>query len=206
MGYDRYREIVLGNMKRLGVVPESTGLAPADQLPASRPRAQAEVWRPWRSLSEEQRQLCNRDAESYAGLCSYNDHQVGRLLDYLEESGQLDDTIVVVCSANAVSPGSYLFPVGWALALRTPYNAVRQQSPGGSVASPLIISWPREMRDVTGGIRDQYHHAADIVPTILHCRSRPGRADPADLDPAGRTAGPTRPRAAGDLRGGPATA
>jgi arylsulfatase A-like enzyme len=188
MGYDRYREIVLGNMKRLGVVPESTGLAPADQLPAGSPRAQAEVWRPWRSLSEEQRQLCNRDAESYAGLCSYNDHQVGRLLDYLEESGQLDDTIVVVCSANAVSPGSYLFPAGWALALRTPYNAIRQQSPGGSVASPLIISWLREMRDVTGGVRDQYHHAADIVPTILHC---------AGIDPAQRSRGPARLPATG---------
>jgi arylsulfatase len=51
---------------------------------------------------------------------------------------------------------------------------VRQDSLGGSAASPLIISWPREMGDVAGGVRDQYHHAVDVVPTILDC---------ADVDP-----------------------
>jgi arylsulfatase A-like enzyme len=86
MGYDRYCEIVLGNTKRLGVVPESTELAPADPASGGWPRSVADLRQPWRSLNEEQRQLCNRDAESYAGLCSYNDHQVGRLLDYLEEA------------------------------------------------------------------------------------------------------------------------
>ena len=169
MGYDRYREIVLGNMKRLGVVPESTELAPVDRWPTGDPRSEPSLRRPWRALNDEQRQLSHRDAESYAGLCSYNDHQVGRLLDYLEESGQLDDTIVVACSANAAGPGTDLYPAGWAWAFRTPYNALRQQSPGGSAPSPLIITWPREMRNVTGGVCDQYHHAADVVPTILGC-------------------------------------
>jgi arylsulfatase A-like enzyme len=172
MGYDRYREIVLGNMKRLGVVPGSAELAPVDRWPTGAPGSEASPRRPWRALSDEQRQLSHRDAESYAGLCSYNDHQVGRLLDYLEESGQLDDTIVVACSANAAGSGLDVYPAGWAWAFRTPYNALRQQSPGGSVPSPLIISWPREMRDVTGGVRDQYHHAADLVPTILGCVGR----------------------------------
>jgi arylsulfatase A-like enzyme len=180
MGYDRYREIVIGTMKRLGVVPESTELAPVDRWPARDPRSEARATRPWRSLSDEQRELCQRDAESYAGLCSYNDHQVGRVLDYLEETGQLADTIVVTCSANATGPGTNGFPAGWAWAFRTPYNALRQQSPGGSVPSPLIISWPLQMRDVMGGLRDQYHHAADVVPTILDC---------AGLDPAGRAGG-----------------
>jgi arylsulfatase len=46
---------------------------------------------------------------------------------------------------------------------------LRQYTLGGSVASPLIISSPREMREVAGGVRDQYHHAVDIVPTILDC-------------------------------------
>ena len=80
MGYDRYREIVLGNMKRLGVVPGSAELAPVDRWPTGAPGSEASPRRPWRALSDEQRQLSHRDAESYAGLCSYNDHQVGRLL------------------------------------------------------------------------------------------------------------------------------
>jgi arylsulfatase A-like enzyme len=211
MGYDRYREVVLGNMKRLGIVPESTMLTPAERHPEPGGLADGYLARPWRSLTEDQRQLSSRLAESSAGLCSYTDHQVGRLLLYLQESGQLDDTIVVVCSANAASagdrtgdatwtaggpgrPGEALseggflagWPgpagnaasgggqaddgwAGWAWAFRTPYNVPRQDSLGGSAASPLIISWPGEMEDVAGGVRDQYHHAVDVVPTILEC-------------------------------------
>jgi arylsulfatase len=209
MGYDRYREVVLGNMKRLGIVPGSTALAAADGHPAAEDAAGGHLVRPWCSLTEEQRQLSGRLAESAAGLCSYTDHQVGRLMQYLGESGQLDDTIVVVCSANATSPddgataaggpgtpGEPLsdsdvlagwpgtgraasascgddarsdYSLGWAWAFKTPYNMVRQDSLGGSAASPLIISWPCEMGDVAGGVRDQYHHAVDVVPTILDC-------------------------------------
>jgi arylsulfatase A-like enzyme len=189
MGYDRYRELVLRNMKRLGVVPEGTGLALADDRAV----------RPWRSLTEEQRRAGSRLAEASVGLCSYTDHQVGRLLHFLEDSGQLDDTIVVACSANATSADEWPSPAdracppggsavaagwpgqagplssggghaaGWAWAFRTPYSLARQESLGGSAASPLIISWPPETRDVAGGVRDQYHHAVDIVPTILDC-------------------------------------
>jgi arylsulfatase A-like enzyme len=176
MGYDRYREIVLGKMKELGVVPANTGLAPADHR-GIRGAAKASAAQPWHSLSDDHRQRCNRLAESYAGLCSYTDQQVGRVLDYLDESGQLDDTIVVACSANTAGThgcqdgpsGDDEFLAGWRWAFGTPYNMRRQHSAGGSVASPLIISWPREMRGVAGGVRDQYHHAVDVVPTILDC-------------------------------------
>jgi arylsulfatase A-like enzyme len=202
MGYDRYREIVLGNMKRLGVVPEDTGLAPADRRPAHDAAAEPQGVHPWHSLSDNQKQFSSRLAESYAGLCSYTDHQVGRLLSYLEESGQLADTIVVTCSASTAfargswngqlgesgllvdwrgdavngsrywdlaSPASCDHSAAWARAFGTPYNMLGQYSPGGSAASPLIISWPRETKDVAGGVRDQYHHAVDVVPTILDC-------------------------------------
>lgn len=202
-GYDHYRETVLENMKTLGLVPENTGLAPVDQRSARSAAAAAHAVHPWHSLSDDQKQLSSRLAESSAGLCSYTDHQVGRLLRYLEDSGQLEDTIVVACSANATgassSPGGpfgenaflasgpgdavnaarqcevvsaashNLCAAGWEWAFRTPYNMFRQHTLGGSAASPLIISSPREMREVAGGVRDQYHHAVDVVPTILDC-------------------------------------
>jgi arylsulfatase A-like enzyme len=60
-------------------------------------------------------------------------------------------------------------PAGWAWAFGTPYNAARQQALGGTAAGPLIISWLPGMADMAGGVRDQYHHAADVVPTILDC-------------------------------------
>lgn len=199
MGYDRYREIVLGNMKRMGLMPESAGLAPADGHPARGAVPDEHPVRPWRSLTEEQKRLSSGIAESYAGLCSYTDHQIGRLLGYLAESGQLDDTIVVACSANAMAPTGPAagFPAvpgsaggngaadreqlaaGWSWAFGAPYNVSRQGALGGTAASPLIISWPPAMADAVGGVRDQYHHAVDIVPTILDCAGvelpRPGR-------------------------------
>ena len=57
-------------------------------------------------------------------------------------------------------------PAGWTWAFGTPYNMARQHAHGGTAASPLIISWLPGMADMAGGVRDQYHHAADIVPTI----------------------------------------
>jgi arylsulfatase A-like enzyme len=197
MGYDRYREAVLGNMKRLGVVPEGTALAQADGHPSRGELAGGDLAlaRPWHSLGEAEKRLSSHSAESYAALWSYTDHQIGRLLSFLEESGQLDDTIVVACSAGAApggpggggggGGGAVLagwpgaggnglaggdgLPAGWAWAFGTPYNMARQHAHGGAAASPLIISWLPGMADMAGGVRDQYHHAADIVPTILDC-------------------------------------
>jgi arylsulfatase A-like enzyme len=78
------------------------------------------------------------------------------------------------------------YSAGWAWAFKTPYNMVRQDSLGGSAASPLIISWPCETGDVAGGVRDQYHHAVDVVPTIL---------DSAGVDPSRHPSHPRRARA-----------
>jgi arylsulfatase A-like enzyme len=54
-------------------------------------------------LSADEQRLFSRMAEVYAGYISYTDDQLGRVLDYLEESGQLDDTLVVVVSDNGGS-------------------------------------------------------------------------------------------------------
>ena len=59
--------------------------------------------RPWDSLSDDEKRLFARMAEVYAGFLSHADHQIGRLLDYLEESGQLDNTIIVLVSDNGAS-------------------------------------------------------------------------------------------------------
>jgi arylsulfatase A-like enzyme len=60
-GFDRYREIVLRSMKRLSMVPATTGLAPAEQPPVGHAQADGSLLRPWHSLTDEQRQLRNRD-------------------------------------------------------------------------------------------------------------------------------------------------
>src|SRR5262249_51833377 len=91
LGYDHYRQVVLGSMKRLGIVPDGTALPPAGGHPAA----------PWASLAHEQRQARSPVAGAAPGPCAYPDRHGGRVLQRRGESGQLDDTIVVVCSANA---------------------------------------------------------------------------------------------------------
>ncbi|WP_137725355.1 arylsulfatase [Prescottella subtropica] len=108
MGYERYREIVLENQKRLGLVPADTELSPmnpyVDEVSADgAPWPALDTVRPWDELAADEQRLFSRMAEVFAGFVSYTDAQIGRLLDYLEESGQLDNTIVVVLSDNGAS-------------------------------------------------------------------------------------------------------
>ncbi len=108
MGYEKYREIVLQNQKDLGLVPADTELSPmnpyADEVSADGlPWPPLDTVRPWDSTSDDEKRLFCRMAEVFAGFQSYTDAQIGRVLDYLEESGQLDNTIVVLLSDNGAS-------------------------------------------------------------------------------------------------------
>ncbi|MFM8598681.1 MAG: sulfatase-like hydrolase/transferase [Mycobacterium sp.] len=108
MGYERYREIVLENQKKLGVVPPDTELSPMNPYadvkgPDGQPWPLQDTVRPWDGLSADEKRLFSRMAEVFAGFLSYTDAQIGRILDYLDESGQLDNTIIVVISDNGAS-------------------------------------------------------------------------------------------------------
>ncbi len=108
MGYERYREIVLENQKKLGIVPPDTELSPVNPYsdvsgPNGEPWPPQDTVRPWDSLGDDEKRLFSRMAEVFAGFLSYTDDQIGRVLDYLEESGQLDNTIIVVISDNGAS-------------------------------------------------------------------------------------------------------
>jgi arylsulfatase A-like enzyme len=108
MGYEKYREIVLDNQKKMGIVPADTELSPINPYldvkgPNGEPWPLQDTVRPWDSLNDEEKMLFCRMAEVFAGFLSYTDDQLGRVLDYLEESGQLDNTIIVVISDNGAS-------------------------------------------------------------------------------------------------------
>ena len=108
MGYEVYREVVLANQKKLGIVPPDTELSPVNPYldvkgPNGEPWPYQDTVRPWESLNDEEKRLFTRMAEVFAGFLSYTDAQIGRILDYLDESDQLDDTIIVVISDNGAS-------------------------------------------------------------------------------------------------------
>ena len=91
-GWDRWRDETFARQLAQGVVPEGTVLSP-------RPS-----WVPsWDSLGAEQRVLAERFMECFAAFLAYTDQQIGRVLDFVEEVGDADDTVVIVVSDNGAS-------------------------------------------------------------------------------------------------------
>jgi arylsulfatase A-like enzyme len=101
-GYEAYREWVLPRMIERGALPEGTELSPMNPMTEGT-TSPADAVRPWDSLSDDEKRLFCRMAEVYAGFSEYTDHQVGRIVDFLEETGQLDNTIVFYCADNGAS-------------------------------------------------------------------------------------------------------
>ena len=94
MGWDKQREITLANQKKLGVVPADTVLTPRPkEIPA------------WDSLSSDQKKVYARMMEVYAAAVAQSDYEIGRILDSLEESGQLDDTLVIYIEGDNGASG-----------------------------------------------------------------------------------------------------
>ncbi len=111
IGYEAMREQTLERQKMLGIVPEDTQLPPVNPIgtpqdrkgPDGKPFPAVDFTRPWDSLSDDERRLFARMAEVYAGFLAHTDDQIGRLLAYLEETEQLENTMIVLVSDNGAS-------------------------------------------------------------------------------------------------------
>ena len=101
-GYEAYREWVLPRMIAKGVIPAGTKLTDLNPLP-SEIAAPADFVRPWDSLNADEKKLFSRLMEVYAGFSEYTDMQVGRIIDYLEQTGQLENTMVLYAADNGAS-------------------------------------------------------------------------------------------------------
>jgi arylsulfatase A-like enzyme len=211
MGYEALREQTLARQKEMGLVPPETELPPINPLgtsetrtgPEGKPFPMMDVTKPWDSLSDGEKELFSRMAEVYAGFLAHADHHIGRLLDFLEFSGERENTVVILVSDNGASgeggpngsvnenrlfngmpddldsalamldelggPDTYNhYSNGWAMAFNTPFKMWKRYEFNGGTSDPCIISWPTGMK-ARGEIRTQYHHAIDLVPTILDC-------------------------------------
>ncbi len=91
-GWDAYRERVFARQKELGIVPADAELSRHD------PDVQD-----WDALPEDERRLYTRMMEVFAGFLEHTDHHIGRLLGFLEQLGELDDTLIMVISDNGAS-------------------------------------------------------------------------------------------------------
>jgi arylsulfatase A-like enzyme len=193
MGYEKLRDQIFANQKRLGVIPANTQLTPwPDTLPK------------WDSLSAVQKKLYAREAEVFAGYVAYTDYEIGRVIQNVQDMGKLDNTLIIYISgdngtsAEGTLAGTFnqmtayngileapealqllhfnnwgsekTYPhmsVAWSWAFDTPFKWTKQvASHFGGTRQGMVISWPGHIKDV-GGVRTQFHHMIDIVPTIL---------------------------------------
>ena len=195
-GWDAIRAEWFERQKALGIIPESTGLAPLNP-----------GVRPWAELSANERQFAARLQEAFAAQLDHTDAQIGRLVGFLKEVDRLDDTLLIVMSDNGASqeggptgvfdemrwfngmvedvdaavrrlddiggPESHSnIPWGWSQVGNTPLKWYKQNTHAGGVRDPLIVHWPEALEaqrnsEGSGAIRRSFCHAIDIMPTIL---------------------------------------
>jgi arylsulfatase A-like enzyme len=201
MGYEKLRDQIFANQKRLGVIPPDTQLTPWPDGQAAYGGAKLPRWD---SLSLIQKKLYAREAEVFAAYAAYTDHEIGRVIQEVQDEGKLDNTLVIYIvgdngtSAEGTLEGTFnqmtayngtltlpeavqmlhyaewgsdkTYPhmaVQWSWAFDTPFKWTKQvASHFGGTRQGLAISWPGHITDV-GGIRSQFHHVIDVVPTIL---------------------------------------
>jgi arylsulfatase len=125
-GYEAYREWVLPRMIEKGILPEGTELTPMNPMTKGTYSPLDDV-RPWATLSDDEKRLFAHMAEVFAGMSEYADAQVGRVVDYLEQTGQLDNTLIFYCADNGASG---------------------EGSPNGSVnENKFFNGWPDDIAD-----------------------------------------------------------
>lgn len=191
-GWERLRERIFENQKRMGVIPANAVLPPwPDFLPR------------WDSLTPDQKRLFIRQVTVYAAYLAYTDAEIGRVIAEVERLGQRDNTLIIYISGDNGSsaegslngtPNEVMYfngvaltaeqqmpfipawgtdrtynhmAVPWTWAFGTPYRWTKQvASHFGGTRNGMAVSWPARIAD-RGGIRPQFHHVIDIVPTIL---------------------------------------
>ncbi len=193
-GWDKLRETIFANQKKLGVIPQDAQLTSwPDKL-----------LKHWDQLTPEEQKLFIRQADVYAAYLAYADHEIGRVIQAVADVGKLDNTLIIyivgdngssaegtlqgtpseVAALNGVQVpvevqlkdfydawgSDQTYPhmaVPWSWAFDTPFSWTKQiASHFGGVRQGTVIAWPGVIKD-KGGIRNQFHHFIDVVPTIL---------------------------------------
>ena len=200
-GWNKVRETIFANQKRLGIMPENAKLTPWPEGEKGLPD--------WDSLGDLEKKLFIKQADIYGAYLAYADNEIGRVIQEVEDLGELDNTLIIYIGGdNGASAEGMLngtpnefttfngvavpvkdqflwypfwgsdatFPhyaAEWAWAMDTPFKWVKQvASHFGGTAQGMVMSWPGHISD-HGGIRCQFHHLIDIVPTILEATGIP---------------------------------
>jgi arylsulfatase len=199
-GWNKLRETIFENQKRLGVIPQDAKLTPWPD----------DLLKNWDGLTPDEKKMFIRQVDVFAAYVAYTDHEIGRVIQAIEDIGKLDNTLVIYISGDngGSAEGTLVgtpnevamfngvevpvevqlerfydvwgsdqtynhMAVPWSWAFDTPFSWTKQiASHFGGVRQGMAVSWPKVITD-KGGIRHQFHHMIDIVPTILEVTGIP---------------------------------
>ena len=198
-GWHKLREKIFAKQKKLGVIPQDAKLTPWPD----------DLIKRWDTLNETEKKLFIKQADVFAAYVAYTDHEIGRVIQTVEDLGKLDNTLIIYITGDngtsseggptgtpneiAAVQGVHLpveaqmkyydvwgsdktYPhmsVGWTWAFGTPFSWTKMVSSHfGGTKQGTVISWPKVIKD-KGGIRNQFHHVIDIMPTILEAAGIP---------------------------------
>ena len=197
-GYELLKKERVEGAKKVGVIP---GTVEASQVHP--------MVRPWESLAEEEKADQRAQMQVYAGMVSSVDYHVGRVINFLKDIGEYENTIIIFLSDNGPNPwNSAQYPtnietgfldqfdnrpenighktshsaygIGWATASSGPLNLFKMAVAEGGIKSPLVISGP----GVTGvgRISTSFSYVTDLMPTILDMTDVPHPAEESNSD------------------------
>ncbi|MHC8350885.1 arylsulfatase [Pseudomonas sp. RT4P38] len=180
-GYDNVRLARIERMKRLGLI--ANDVQPAKPLPVN-PKLPG-----WTQLSPEQQRIEARKMEIYAAMVDNLDHNIGRLIDYLRQSGQYENTVIVFMSDNGAAgenhaqfypPGTHTdnryanlgqkgsqidYGLRWAEVSAAPFHLFKGTTAEGGISVPAIIRMPEALR--RQGLERGVARVDDLAPTFL---------------------------------------
>lgn len=170
-GWDKIREQRVLRQHELGLLPKTS--QPSER-PAHIPA--------WETLTEKRKGFENKRMTALAGMIDRVDQEVGRLIEHLDETGELDNTLIWFVSDNGACPYdrvsqkieaeptrgdvSWSDSTGWAWARNSPFRLYKQNQTEGGINTPTIVHWPAGLKTKAGSIERSPAHLIDILPTI----------------------------------------
>jgi arylsulfatase A-like enzyme len=192
-GWDKAREQIFERQLRAGVIPKDTKLTPRpSEIPAyhslspDQKRIAARLMETFAGFTAQTDHEVGRIIDALGDMGELDNTLIfwiigdngasmeGTLTGVFNEmvslNGQEEDPKYILQHIEEIGgPESYNhYPVGWAWAMNTPFQWGKQiASHFGGTRNPMVISWPKKIGAGHGDVRAQFHHAIDVVPTIL---------------------------------------
>jgi len=184
-GWDILRKEKIARQKEMGLIPPNTKLAPHPGKGGPKGNRGGGV-SAWDSLDEKKQDKMDAIMATYAGMIDRVDQNIGKVVAYLKETGELDNTLIFFLSDNGgeaetgplgqfefenlgqYGKGGMKYGKAWATLSNTPFREYKHFTHQGGIQTPLIVHWPAGIKeDLDGSILHEYGYLPDLVETCL---------------------------------------